>query len=560
MKIGIPFVIIIVLNLTSSEAEAQIPIEYSWTKIKHEFTPLAPLDPAKTFKVRIPDSLKYVLGRNEVRKYWSPFGLQLVNKWDEKSQADYTIKLELDGLNVLQTQIEERESQRTVTGKEFFRHFLFSFPSRILIIDNETNETIRTVTVTTADDTFVRIQHRNLFITDSFDPNYKEEVGYDSLRTVKRLAETDVKVLSRLEGNFAQEVIFEKMKEALVALYGEDTFKGQFAAFNPKAKNRSDDFSDFDTYSQKMMKAYELLKLNWNDEEARKLLQEAEDFYVARSENREDRFKDYVPMMMFYNLAEINLIQSDYEKADLYFDKASISEKPDAYFNMNCEPAYMDAKKFLEIRHAVAQNKVFTSPQKAVLNVPVSGDGENTTISPGYLVLTTTPSDTLYGQFKDFDKAVDSHNVMFTDKQGKEKSYDWTGVKYASSEGIVYESMRGSLVTLVYHSPSIHVYQLRQTSEYIYSFPKTGAYGKYRAFTRDDAANYLVNYNKQLAELFKGCPDVAKKIESGVYDLKSEKANGHIKVIGDFETSCGSGSFEKNLNRFRPELVKMSYK
>ena len=125
---------------------------------------------------------------------------------------------------------------------------------------------------------------------------------------------------------------------------------------------------------------------------------------------------------------------------------------------------------------------------------------------------------------------------------------------------LVYESMAGSMVVVVYYSPAIQVYQLRQTGEYIYNFPKTGAFGKYKPFSRDDASNYLSNYNKQLAEVFKGCADVVKKIEAGTYELKSEKANGHILVIADYEAMCGSGNFEKTMNRFKPDAVRASYK
>ena len=80
MKRKIILMAIAMACLLSSNVHAQIPIEYVWIKMKQEFPPIAPLAPEKTFNVKLPDSLKYVLGRNEVRKYWGSYGLQLINK------------------------------------------------------------------------------------------------------------------------------------------------------------------------------------------------------------------------------------------------------------------------------------------------------------------------------------------------------------------------------------------------------------------------------------------------------------------------------------------------
>lgn len=549
--------LVVVIGLWTTPGRAQIQVEYYWAKIKHVFEPLAPLPPEKTLSLSIPDSLNYLLGKNEVRRYWSPYGLHLVNKLNEKTPADYTIRFELDGLTVLQTQIEVRESKHTTTGKEFFRHYLFSFPSRIVVIDNATKENIQTITITDLEDTFIRTLHSNFFITDSFDPNYKKEVGYDSLKTLNRIPETDGKVLRQLEGEFARDVIFDRMKSFLVSRYGKETFKAQLAAFNPKAKNRTADFSDFDTQSQKLIKIYEMLRLNWNDDEARKLLQDVEDFYIAKSETAENRFQDYIPMIINFNLAEINLIQNDFEKADLYYGKALAGEIPDAYFHMFCKPNYLEAKEALERRHMALQNKAFASPQRAAFKKPV----DNTplpVVSKGYIV--TLQHDTVQGSFKDFEKATYAKTVMFTDTQGKEKTYNWNDITFASSDGLVFESMSGLLVIVIYHSPSIRVYRLRQTGDIIYSFPEVETFGKYRPFSRDDAANYFVNYNKQLSKLFMSCPAIATKIESGAYDLKSEKAEGHLKVIGDYESACGSGNYEKTFKKFQRDIVMQSYK
>lgn len=549
---------LVILVLLATNVFAQISVDYNWQKVKHTFEPLSPLPPEKTFSIKLPDSLSYIRDRTEVRRYWSPYGLQLVNKWNEKTPSDYLFKFELDGITVLQTQVLERKSNTSATGKEFLRQYLVSFPSRIVIIDNATKQTIRTITVTTGEDTFVRTLNRYFFITDSFDPNYKREVGFDSLKTLQRIPETDGKTLRRIEGLIASDVIFEKIKAVLVSLYGKESFKAQLGAFNPRAKNRPADFSDFDTNSQKLIKAYELLAVNWNDESARKLLQEAEDFYVTRSENNEDRFKDYIPMAINYNLAEINLIQNDFEKADSYYRKA-VAGKTDMYFETICKPNYEDAKKVLEVRHMATQDKVYALPPREKLDVIVSPAGPAPVVTRGYIV--TQANDTIHGEFKEFEQSSYGKEVSFTDASGKEKNYTWTAVKFVSNEGDIYESVKGALVKLVYHSPSIQVYFVRQTGEYIYSFPKTGAFGTYKAFSRDDAANFMVNYNKKLAEVFKGCPAVVTKIESGTYDLKSEKAKGHIRVIGDYEALCGGqDDFEKTLGRFQPESILKSYK
>ena len=146
-------------------------------------------------------------------------------------------------------------------------------------------------------------------------------------------------------------------------------------------------------------------------------------------------------------------------------------------------------------------------------------------------------------------------------------------IKAASSEGYIYESIYYStngafsgwqapgekLMLLLYASPNVRLYFFQQIGEYLYYFPNTKQYQRYTPFSKDDAANFMTNYNKKLSGIFETCDFVKQKVSTGAYDLKKEGSTGHIKALEDYELNCGSGKPEMYFKLLLKEHVTTLY-
>ena len=553
---------------------AQIPIDDKTKRLKRDFAAIAPLPTGATFNVNLPEALSYLKSVEETRPYWSPFGLIINNKWDSKNPANYTFNMKLDGLKVLAVENEEIKSNLTVTGKEFLRHYIVSFPAELQVIDNGSKTVIKTVTITKQDDEFKRTFHRNIYITDTFDPNYKKVVGFDSLRQLQRISETDPRALKRIEGLFAEE-IYEKMKSVLVHLYGTTSLKATLLIMNPKSKNRKYDFGDFDAASQKMEKSLDMLKENASDASAMSLLAEAEEFYSKYATITESRLEDYVPAMIYWNLSEINLVQGELTEAESYYEKYKSAAKPENY-SLYREPYIVEFLDLLKFRKMV-ENGTVSEGAKKVERQPVKETNDSmgmTELSKGFIV--TEQGDTVVGQVRNINSTLSkNHSVDFVYPDGRNVVFLADQIKAVSAAGIVYEShnykfdgvfsgdqmMPGKkMYVLLYASPSIRVFFYRQAEEFIYFFPSSKSYKRYRPASMSDAEALVTNFNKKLSEVFASCPEVVKKIESGAYELKKRSSTGHILAVEDFENNCGSKSFAKYFLAISKENVMNKYR
>jgi hypothetical protein len=563
--------VVFVLPLFYTTLFGQIPVSYKSVQVKWEYPPISPLPPEKTFNIQLPDSMSYLKGRGEIRPYWSPFGLQIINKWDEKKPADYTFQMRLYGMIIKSTEIQERKSSTSITGMEYLRNYVFSFPTELVIIDNSTKQAIKTITIASNEDEFKQSFHRNFFITDSFNPNYKNEVGFDSIGQLLRIQETDIKVLKRMEGLFASDVLFEKIKSCLAQLYDKSKLRVLLTVMNPKEKNRKYDFKDFDVASQKMFKAFELLKENKNDESAKALLNEAESFYEQKSNTSIANFEDYLPAMVHANLTEINLVKNNLLAAESYLGKVNADRKPGLNFSFTWESPYEEHFKFLQLRNALESNRAFYHPQK-VERIPQKKVKSNENLTKGYVV--TIKGDTLFGKLRDFSSTTwNDHSATLIDQTGKELKFSVNDMSSVSGDSLIYETVDyrfngvfsgqrapgKKLLLLLYASPTIRFYFFKQIDEFVYYFPKTNTYKRYKPFSRTDGASYLTNQNKKLGEVFSDCPDLVGKIEAGAYELKKESSIGHIQAVTDFEMSCGSKEAEKNYKKLFKEEVGKKY-
>jgi hypothetical protein len=315
-----------IFMLSTSYVVAQVPVDYLWAKLKCELPPLAPLPADKTYNLQLPEGLTYLPSKDHVRDYWSPYGLILINKWDTKNPAHYTFKFVMAGMKVNKTNVIEKESNVTISGKEFFREYTFTFPAKIEVMDNETGNVIREIEIVNEQEEFTRNYHRNIFITDTFSPSYKKELGFDSLKQVIRAGEFNSKVMQKLEGEFASET-FEKVKSALVHLFGKSDMRADFCVLNPKAKGRTQDFSTYDAAAQKMKAAIEKYNSNPSDPSLTSTFEELDTFYETASKDAA-ALTDYLPFMVYWNLTEINLIKGDMASADVYYQKMEKAQKP----------------------------------------------------------------------------------------------------------------------------------------------------------------------------------------------------------------------------------------
>ena len=344
-------ILIVLITCGKITAQEDVKVDYLWSKLKCEFPPLSPLPAGKTFNIELPDGLVYLESRDEVRPFWSPYGLTLINEWDTKNPASYTFKMEIEGLKLVSSEITQKASKVNITGREYMREYTFTFPSKLLVLDNSTHEVIKTIPIVTAEETFKRVLHKNLFVSSPLDPNYHNIIGFDSLAQVTRIPETDAKVLKKIEGEFATEV-FEKMKTALVHLYGKAELRADFAVLNPKKKKRDFDFADYDAASASLVTAFKAVNANISEKSAyTTALGDAKKFYSTTAQSNTTRFVDFVPAMVFWNLTEICLTENDLKSAEENFSKFKTAAWPkNSYFGLMLEPAYFKTVEFLKVR------------------------------------------------------------------------------------------------------------------------------------------------------------------------------------------------------------------
>jgi hypothetical protein len=331
---------------------AQVPIEFTWVRLKASYPPISPLPIEKTFDVKTPERMKYLESRKEINAYWSPYGLILPNKW-KTNEDGYTFKLESPGINIVSTNVLQRPSSNTVSGMEFIRIFTFTCPATLVVIDNTTKQTIKTVVLIDESEQFSRDFHRNFFITDKMNPNYGKVVGFDSLIHITRLLEKDNAVYKHLEGQFASEKVFEDMKSTLVHLYGKAVLWIEWPIYNPRVKDRKGDYSDFDAAHESMKKVMETLKKAPGDTSYISLLNQADKFYTDVTNRDAAAFVDYIPYLTYWNLMQVKLLKGEPEQAKIYHEKLNQVAAPRNVPSVLLKEPYEDAYKFFTMRKKV---------------------------------------------------------------------------------------------------------------------------------------------------------------------------------------------------------------
>lgn len=337
--------ILFLIALPFLNSYAQVEAKFINTKIKAEMSPLEPLQAGKTYNLGLPDGMIYLKNKAEVRPYWDPFGMSINIKWDTKSETtDYTFRMVMPGLKIVSVQ-----TKIVTTGRQqYIRDYTVQFPARLEVVDNATNTVIRTVEINTDEQQWTRTFHKNYFNTDTFDPNYGKVIGFDSLTQLNRITERDGKVMAKMEGDMASET-FEKIKTVLVHLYGQASFKADFAILTPKEKGKATTYAAYTAMAEKLKTAIDLYNKNTQDAAAISVFQEADKFYTGAIESGGDTFVDYLPAMLNWNLAMLKLLTGEIAVAEEYYGKITDWGKL-PMGNIYLKPAFPKAKDFLEAR------------------------------------------------------------------------------------------------------------------------------------------------------------------------------------------------------------------
>ncbi len=180
------------------------------------------------------------------------------------------------------------------------------------------------------------------------------------------------------------------------------------------------------------------------------------------------------------------------------------------------------------------------------------------TLTEGMLV--TSKGDTLYGDFVDFKTNLyTNHFVVLRQENDKEIAVDTRNIRMASTEGRIYEPRGYKILTLLYASPNIRLYQ-SSTNEYVYYFPARQAQFVYTPFAQTIQVSSSADDHQTLADIFADCEQVVQKIHAGKYQLKQVKSSGSMQALVDYENLCGSGNPEKYLKQLDTKMVKNLYK
>ncbi|MDJ1471467.1 hypothetical protein QNI19_27380 [Cytophagaceae bacterium DM2B3-1] len=178
-------------------------------------------------------------------------------------------------------------------------------------------------------------------------------------------------------------------------------------------------------------------------------------------------------------------------------------------------------------------------------------------IQKGFVV--TAKGDTLHGEILDIDVNIQKRQIEFIPTGKPKQIFKPTDLQAFSAAGASYEIIATAICRRYYKSPDIELVYLTVNKAWLFLFNKSNTIGEYPSVDLGDAAAYMVNYKKKMVEIFKSCPDVTKKINSGTYNIKSNKADDLMKIVQDYETSCGSQNFEKYNKKISAEYMASFY-
>ncbi len=304
-------------------------------------------------------------------------------------------------------------------------------------------------------------------------------------------------------------------------------------------------------------------------------LQPVLDFWSAQLEklNPENKQDRHLVAVCSYNLALVYGLLDDYKQHDHYVTLLDRADVKDAWAGI-MKKVILDRRTALEQHNQFKQDlhdgkvSIYCSAQDArgpanifELNKQLTTQQElnNRAVMKGYLV--TIKGDTLWGEFVEFDANIARNRVEFAPAGAKKEVYKPELLAAFSADGGCYQSIAKQFVQVLYDSPSVQLVRIPKSLLYLYFFKKENYSLEYKAFDKADAAAYVINYKKKLAEVFKYCPAVEKKIQAGEYELKTDRTEESLlKTVQDYEASCGSKDFNKYLSELAPDKFSKMYR
>ncbi len=340
------------------------------------------------------------------------------------------------------------------------------------------------------------------------------------------------------------------------------------------------DYTGFETAYADVKGAIADYVWNPNNQSLKKDIQSAIEFWDTQKDKikLDDKEQRKLYFVCTYNLALVHSLLYNITEAENYAALMDKSDVKDMWGNF-MKKEILESRKEWKLRHdkfkkelengtASLYRSSSTAPVdenrntvRAILGKSTENTAQNKldqqAILKGYVV--TAQDDTLHGEILDVDVNILKKQVVFIETGKTKRIFAASDLDSFSAGGALYKTVGSAIFRQYYKSPNIEFVYVPAANIWLFGFNNGTEVGEYPYFDANDGASYVVNYKKKMADIFKKCPDVVKKINAGSYTLKTTKAEDLLKIVQDYEASCGSGNFEKYNKQSSPEQLGALY-
>jgi hypothetical protein len=328
--------------------------------------------------------------------------------------------------------------------------------------------------------------------------------------------------------------------------------------------SKTETYAEFSAAVQKLNDAFKTK----SSESIQNALHEAVGFWEAKMNSFDPKTEEGKPhyFLCTYNLSIAYCLLDDFGKSSECLEKTKSTDYKPGFTSMITYD--IEHIKKHKLAYLAEKDKCSKDPgyiyqrgvrQKSSSFISGSGKTDDTPfMEKGFIVL--SGSDTLFGNFLDFDVNMTNGKILFVEngKAKKDYSQPFDNIQNLSLRGAVYYYKSG-LRKVTYSSPALVV--LSNNVESLFIFIKQSKGAMYTLFDAGDGASYVTNYKKKLADVFKGiCPAVEQKALQGEYDLKQSGTKSIEQPIKDYESQCGSKEYEKNAAILDEKALMRRYK
>jgi hypothetical protein len=291
---------------------------------------------------------------------------------------------------------------------------------------------------------------------------------------------------------------------------------------------------------------------------------------LAAIDQSTEEGKDHHFLCLF-NLSVAYMLLDEFDKSNEYADKAvATTIKSGATKSLKEEIQKRRKRKefYLAGRETVSKDPTQIFPkgmiEKTNANfselISKQEKAVAATMEPGFIVLIS--GDTLFGRFISYDMNRSEGQMQLLQSDGKKESFTrpYTQVKIVSVRGAThYCHAKYGLLKISYGSPTLILVSNQTHAMFI--FTKSNKEVTYPLFMQDDAASFIVNRKKKIAEIFQEvCPAVAEDALKGTYTLTEPGIEPLLVPIKDYETRCGSNQYDANVRKGETGSVRKLYR